>query len=251
MIGCLIDLEKGEISFSRNGTSLGIAFTEVGILPYYPAISLSQGERCDLNFGGKPFRYPVEGFQPIQAPPIMSDGMYVFQALSRAQFLLGALQRLLQLDSKEVIASMTPIDRLKRPKPLGEESTILVGREICRPLALLLILDSHAFEYVIWGALVPFLMELYQFQPPHDVASVEIALEMMFSFLDSRSIRGCICEIMEALAFGCRTSPIKLVQSPYTGSYPYLALACHLIRRLDFLTHWCTSETFELCLEGH
>jgi Kip1 ubiquitination-promoting complex protein 1 len=93
-------------------------------------------------------------------------------------------------------------------------------------------------------------MDLYRYQPPHDVASVDIALETILSFLDSRRMCDCICEIMEGLAFGCRTSPIILSESPYTGSYPYLALACHLIRKQDFLAQWCGSETFELCLEG-
>lgn len=262
VIGCCIDLDMGEISFLRNGISLGVAFTEVGKaepkLPYYPAISLSQGERCDLNFGGRPFKYPVEGFQPIQAPPVVNDGELVVSAITRAQYLLGCLQRLVQLDSREVVAAMAPIDRLRRLKPLGEDS-VLVGREICRPLASLFSIDGEAYrmsasgfraEYVIWGALVPFLMELYRWQPPHDVQSVDKALDLLLPFLDMGSARACIFQIMEALSFGCRTSPIVLMECPFTGSYPYLALACHCLHRQDILMHWWSSEGFELCLEG-
>lgn len=254
VIGCCINLDKGEISFLRNGVSLGVAFTEVGNsdpkLPYYPAISLSQGERCDLNFGGRPFRYPMEGFQPIQAPPLIKDtGL---PALTQAQFLLGCLQRLLQLDSKEVVAAMAPADRLRRLKPLGEDS-YLVGREICKPLAKLMMEEcstASALEYVIWGALVPFLMELYRLQPPHDASSVDTALDLILSFFDSNNARSCICVVMEALAFGCRTSSIILAESPFTGSYTYLALAFHLLRRQDILMHWCRIGSFEVCLEG-
>lgn len=256
VIGCCINLDTGEISFLRNGVSLGIAFTEVGNsepkLPYYPAISLSQGERCDLNFGGRPFKYPVEDFQPIQAPPVVKVKELLVPALTRAQFLLGCLKRLLQLDSKEVVAAMAPVERLRRLKPLGEEST-LVGREICKPLARLLMVECQSvrsLEYVTWGALVPFLMEIYRLQPPHDVLSVDNALDLILPPLDSESACSCICEVMKALAFGCRTSPIILVESPFTGSYPYLALACHLLRRQDVLIHWCSSGSFELCLEG-
>eukprot|EP00250_Pteridium_aquilinum_P015144 c22406_g1_i1 orf=516-4535(+) len=254
VIGCCINLDKGEISFLRNGVSLGVAFTEVGNsdpkLPYYPAISLSQGERCDLNFGGRPFRYPVEGFEPIQAPPLMKDTR--LPVLTQAQYLLGCLQRLLQLDSKEVVAAMAPEERLRRLKPLGEDS-YLVGKEICKSLAKLLMEECQSIrslEYVTWGALVSSLMELHRLQPPHDVLSVDTALDLILSFLDSNIARSCICIVMDALAFGCRTSSITLAESPFTGSYPYLSLAIHLLRRKDILMHWCRFGSFELCLEG-
>lgn len=88
VIGCCIDLDSDEICFCRNGVSLGVAFH--GILKmrpgigYYPAISLSKGERCDLNFGSRPFVYPIDGFDPIQAyPSSRSFVAYLFQCLSR------------------------------------------------------------------------------------------------------------------------------------------------------------------------
>ncbi|MCO5588942.1 hypothetical protein L7F22_042904 [Adiantum nelumboides] len=254
VIGCCINLDKGEISFLRNGVSLGVAFTEVGHsepkFPYYPAISLSQGERCDLNLGGRPLRYPAENFQPLQAPPLMNETR--IPVSTQAKYLLGCLQRLLQLDSKEVVAAMPPVDRLRRLKPLGEFSNF-VGKEICKSFVDLLIYacqNIRTLEYVIWGAFVPFLMELYRFQPPHDVFSVDTALNLILSVLDSSSARSCIGMIMEAVAYGCRTSSIVLAESPFTGSYPYLALAIHLLRRDDVLMHWCKSGSFEVCLEG-
>ena len=33
---------------------------------FFPALSISHGERSELNFGSQPFRYPVDGYQPIQ-----------------------------------------------------------------------------------------------------------------------------------------------------------------------------------------
>ncbi|MCO5579528.1 hypothetical protein L7F22_033383 [Adiantum nelumboides] len=254
VIGCCINLDKGEISFLRNGVSLGVAFTEVGHsepkFPYFPAISLSQGERCDLNLGGRPLRYPAENFQPLQAPPLTNETR--IPVSTQAKYLLGCLQRLLQLDSKEVAAAMPLVDRLRRLKPLGEFSN-LVGKEICKTFVDLLLYacqNIRTLEYVIWGAFVPFLMELYRFQPPHDVFSVDTALNLILSILDSSSARSCIGMIMEAVAYGCRTSSIVLAESPFTGSYPYLALAIHLLRRDDVLMHWCKSGSFEVCLEG-
>ncbi len=36
---------------------------------FFPALSISHGERSELNFGSQPFRYAVAGFQPIQVMP--------------------------------------------------------------------------------------------------------------------------------------------------------------------------------------
>ena len=46
-------------------------------LAYFPALSLSHGEHCTLNFGNTPFQYPIEGFRPLQDPPPPSLGAQV------------------------------------------------------------------------------------------------------------------------------------------------------------------------------
>jgi len=60
VIGTLLDLDKREISFFRNEESLGVAFKNVKIGPnmaYFPAVSLSQGQRVVFNFGATgPFK---------------------------------------------------------------------------------------------------------------------------------------------------------------------------------------------------
>lgn len=50
-----------ELFFSRNGHSMGIAFSNVKMGPgyaYFPAASLSMGENIHVNFGATPLRYP-------------------------------------------------------------------------------------------------------------------------------------------------------------------------------------------------
>ena len=44
IIGVMIDLDMGTISFMRNGVSLGQAFSHIHRLEYYPSASLSYGE---------------------------------------------------------------------------------------------------------------------------------------------------------------------------------------------------------------
>ncbi|KAJ6366076.1 hypothetical protein OIU77_002616 [Salix suchowensis] len=60
VIGCCTNPNDDEILFYRNGVSLRVAFHGICKMgpgsEYYPTISLSQGERCELNFGARPFR---------------------------------------------------------------------------------------------------------------------------------------------------------------------------------------------------
>ena len=73
VIGCCIDLPNGTISFRRNGADLGIAARNLrrgDMVAFFPALSLSGGEQCAVNFGGVPFRYPVTGYQPLQPGPL-------------------------------------------------------------------------------------------------------------------------------------------------------------------------------------
>lgn len=38
-------------------------------LAYFPAVSLSFSERCEINFGLYPFEYPIEGYSPLDITP--------------------------------------------------------------------------------------------------------------------------------------------------------------------------------------
>jgi ATP-dependent RNA helicase DDX1 len=58
-IGCLLDLTVGEISYTKNGQPLGVAFrlnpnSGTSDTVYFPAILL-KGTSVELNFGEKPF----------------------------------------------------------------------------------------------------------------------------------------------------------------------------------------------------
>ncbi|KAK2577373.1 hypothetical protein KPH14_003489 [Odynerus spinipes] len=60
VIGCLLDLSKGEIRFTKNGVDMGVAFTlnaQQKSQTYYPAVVLKNAE-MSFNFGAQPFKYP-------------------------------------------------------------------------------------------------------------------------------------------------------------------------------------------------
>jgi hypothetical protein len=75
VIGVTLDADAGEVAFARNGTHMGVAFSGIRTtsssassssqagLAYYPALSLSQGEAAELEFGTLPLMYPLPGFQ--------------------------------------------------------------------------------------------------------------------------------------------------------------------------------------------
>uniref|UniRef100_A0A336MTA5 ATP-dependent RNA helicase n=1 Tax=Culicoides sonorensis TaxID=179676 RepID=A0A336MTA5_CULSO len=68
VIGCLLDLVKMEISFTKNGQNLGLAFKIPDNLrneTFYPAVVLKNAE-MSFNFGATPFKYKApDGFVPV------------------------------------------------------------------------------------------------------------------------------------------------------------------------------------------
>ena len=57
----MVSLSK-KCCFSRNGVNMGVAYTDVprgAGIAYFPAVSLSYCESCQLNFGATPFMYPL------------------------------------------------------------------------------------------------------------------------------------------------------------------------------------------------
>lgn len=101
VIGACIDLELGQITFYRNGKSMGVAFNNVRTkgpgLAYFPTLSLSYGERSELNFGQFPMLYPVEGFSPLHnvAPSVLAI------AEMHTRLITGLMPTLVQLWPKD------------------------------------------------------------------------------------------------------------------------------------------------------
>eukprot|EP00941_MAST-03F_sp_MAST-3F-sp1_P001199 g1199.t1 len=69
VITCYLDMDSGEISFSRNGKWLGVAFSLPKKFkgPVYPALCLKNAE-ISVNFGAKPWMFPIEkGFKGLSS----------------------------------------------------------------------------------------------------------------------------------------------------------------------------------------
>lgn len=71
-VGCLLDLAAREVSFTKNGEPLGVAFTltkQLAGQPLFPAVTLKNAELV-LNFGEHPFKHdPPPGFVALSRAP--------------------------------------------------------------------------------------------------------------------------------------------------------------------------------------
>lgn len=80
------------LSRDRNGNDLGIAFENIPCgkgIAYFPAISLSQNERVQINFGALPFRHPTANYRPIDDKP------RIF--IEQSEYLLNILEQIIHL----------------------------------------------------------------------------------------------------------------------------------------------------------
>lgn len=71
IIGCLLDRDSGEISFSQNGSPLGLAFRldpRLKAQPLFPTVCMKNAE-LELNFGGQPFSHKPEKATGIGLAP--------------------------------------------------------------------------------------------------------------------------------------------------------------------------------------
>eukprot|EP01117_Protostelium_nocturnum_P008754 TRINITY_DN3138_c0_g2_i1.p1 TRINITY_DN3138_c0_g2~~TRINITY_DN3138_c0_g2_i1.p1 ORF type:complete len:555 (-),score=134.48 TRINITY_DN3138_c0_g2_i1:1172-2836(-) len=65
VIGCLINTKTRSISFTKNGTNLGVAFSSIQLLQceYCLTVGLhSYGEEISVNFGNEPFLFDVKDY---------------------------------------------------------------------------------------------------------------------------------------------------------------------------------------------
>ncbi|KAF3794181.1 E3 ubiquitin-protein ligase [Nymphaea thermarum] len=252
VIGCCIDLDLDEISFYRNGVSLGVAFDEVRKMEprvgYYPAFSLSQGERCDLNFGSRPFRYAIDGFLPIQAAPAFNYDGKLDSAAAVATYLLRCLFRLVKLHCADTSAS-TSVDNFQRWRRFASVEQVFnpICQATCQEFFSAFGKMTGALEYIGRGPLMSFFLEVFGMQPPHDYSSLGRILDHFMVFPQFELI---FRHVLHALACGCKTAPLVLMDCPYSGPYPYLALASYLLRREELMVQLWKSPDFEFLLEG-
>ena len=269
-----------DITYYRNGRTMGVAFTKVrkGV-GYFPAIryisilqqsfasnftmflhliySLSYGERCSFNFGRRPFEYPIESYSPLQEPPLK---IFLSSSTSSAPATGPNKLSLAPCDTKRSISYITESlvtllrmekRRLQSPNDAAcSREDILIAASIL--LEYLAPLSLHEYYVVdIWYPLLVSCME--------DGGLVEIVIQWMQLLLERFEWESCMRFLFKYLAFKCRTTgPLQALQ-PITNttsrpansvrSFPALALVLELLRMPYVLDFALSLEEFNTHLE--
>ncbi|RWS07923.1 E3 ubiquitin-protein ligase RNF123-like protein [Dinothrombium tinctorium] len=194
VIGITIDLEEGCVGFYRNGKYLGQAFNNVKIgqgMVYFPAVSLAYNESLVANFGATPLRYPVEGYQPLEAVPYIE--------LCKADIMFDWIFNLILLESRNEPTS-TAFNNSQSP-----------SRNISSYLILNMILERLSpfvtNRYIIEACM---LKKLLSFHNNHEI---HILLDLFWALLEVQQIHECLEYLVSAIINGYRYSNIACVDN--------------------------------------
>lgn len=274
------------ITFYRNGKSLGTAFTNVRTmrptLAYFPAVSLSQGERCDLNFGGKPLLYPVDGYKPMQQEPpeaFQQWGQYIMSCWGRLVSLLteDAETKALQAAAKRQWQPGHVIDWRNNPfRGMPESAAMKLLKSgdanlIAGMLAPFLppLFDN---EWHLHATILPWFLQLHSYEPPHNQEAVTCMLSLMERCMADQAFRKAIGSLVRGLAWYGSMTPFRRcslqpdvsddikgqapallppeVSMQYSGSYPYTSMMVTLLKQEGAKLAWLNNSTWMLHLEG-
>ena len=95
IIGVCLDLDNNKIEYYQNGEKLGIVPIKIengAGIAYFPAISISEFEKCFFNFGATTLVYNYEGYEPMDIPQSQYNGSFevtslILQSLSHSNLL--------------------------------------------------------------------------------------------------------------------------------------------------------------------
>ncbi|XP_076313486.1 E3 ubiquitin-protein ligase RNF123-like isoform X1 [Tachypleus tridentatus] len=190
IIGCVIDLDNGKMAFYRNGVSLGEAFNCVRMGPgfaYFPAVSLAFSENLIANFGARPFRYQVPGYQPLQSVPELE---------------VMKCQRLLCWMEKVVLQFLeNKLDSDASAFPLSEKNVLLVAAPVIRELGPLLV-----SPYVVEACLLSFIYRLAK----NGQDKLFALLDILWTLLEPEEMEQFLEHLFYALVSAYRFSPVSL-----------------------------------------
>eukprot|EP00743_Colponemidia_sp_Colp-15_P003211 GILK01003470.1.p1 GENE.GILK01003470.1~~GILK01003470.1.p1 ORF type:complete len:1178 (+),score=186.27 GILK01003470.1:64-3597(+) len=225
VIGCCIDLDKGEISFARNGHLMGTAFNRVKTgdsWAYFPGASISYAEKTVFNFGSAPFQYPIEGYQPLQSPP---DALLT----AKTEYLVNCFRRLLA-------KAVDPTTRL------DPDTKVLFAYHIFDRL-----IEAGAFsnQFLLESIYLPFLLELDR---DRNVERMSQTVHLMHCCMPDEVLQSLLSSLFATIAFRSATSTFAEAGLD-GGPYRYLSLALALLRYKPLLESWVQTEHFSRDLD--
>ncbi|XP_041281582.1 E3 ubiquitin-protein ligase RNF123 isoform X1 [Pyrgilauda ruficollis] len=210
IVSCLIDLDEGTIAFCLNGISLGTAFDNItrgAGMAYFPAISLSFKESVAFNFGSRPLRYPVEGYRPLQDPPVAD--------LVKARKLLGYLKNVIHIGidvtEGKLVEKDTSMWQLQ-----GEPTVLITLAHIFNYFSPLM-----CKVYLVEDVLMTFLLSILERGGAVEAHPlIQQLLDLMWLLMEEYEVHECLKQLLMSLLRAYRFSPI----------IPDLGLQIHYLR---------------------
>uniref|UniRef100_A0A674HV92 E3 ubiquitin-protein ligase RNF123 n=1 Tax=Taeniopygia guttata TaxID=59729 RepID=A0A674HV92_TAEGU len=210
IVSCLIDLDEGTIAFCLNGISLGTAFDNItrgAGMAYFPAISLSFKESVAFNFGSRPLRYPVEGYRPLQDPPVAD--------LVKARKLLGYLKNVIHIGidvtEGKLVEKDTSMWQLQ-----GEPTVLITLAHIFNYFSPLM-----CKVYLVEDVLMTFLLSILERGGAVEAHPlIQQLLNLMWLLMEEYEVHECLKQLLMSLLRAYRFSPI----------IPDLGLQIHYLR---------------------
>lgn len=144
-IGVCLDMDAGRIEYHRNGRPLGEAFAgiERGVgVALFPAVSLAYHESIAVNFGGTPFRYPVEGYEPLQAVPEAE----LHNADTLLRYTVAVAQRVAALETEAVAVARAPPSPSTTARPTTKAVLMVTASALLAPLQRLALNSAYVLE---------------------------------------------------------------------------------------------------------
>eukprot|EP00741_Cyanophora_paradoxa_P016509 tig00020927_g15940.t1 len=241
VIGICVDCDNHQISYFRNGASLGVAFSHIRSgAAYFPAVSLSYGERALINFGTFPFIYPLRpprDASPPRPAPLRAatlDG----GAPTRCRYLFRSYLR--------ALPCLVSAGQADTPW-LSAADGAAVGATVVEAAAPVMGAGPEAEGlHLVGSELLPVLLQLDACHPP---AHMRALLHHLASFLEGYELSALVSSLFALLALRCRAAPVR--PDPRSGPQAYLSLAIHLLRASrPVLAAWIRSPLFQPTLEG-
>lgn len=236
IIGCLLDMDEGTIDFYRNGRNLGRAFENVPMgagIAYFPTLSLAFTENLTANFGATPLRYPVEGYQPLQAMPESQ----VIQANLLFRWFGCVIEEIKNMENKSAL--------------LADESMTVHAFLMCVTRCILKYVGPLlTVPYIVEAIFVPFMQELSGSRKDiakdskkldENKAKLMICLDLLWTFLEESEMKACLESTVIYLHSSFRHVSLLLEYSDQYKSLLLLTRICqhpttrqHLLQYLLF-----------------
>lgn len=209
-------MDAGTAEYHRNGINLGEAFSDIergqGIA-LFPGFSLAFNDKVTANFGGTPFRHPVDGYEPMQSRPEA--------LLHNADFLLQPIINLARIISmekqREVGGNNKATNKARSPMDFPSASAIhmvvagILIEELSRVIDNNYVIEEKVFSYVRSMCVLRSDSDRSEtIYPGSPKSTLGTFLSLLWMYMDVKEMRRFVGEFVNFLSSMYRETPADL-----------------------------------------